>query len=124
MALPPLELFSLERRGRLLPGGLFVLKRRKDRTRRARRKRRLFIEVPNGVLDAHSSWQLIDAVRLVSSPFATKSNSDMDGDASTSSLYLRVLRALRVHSRFSLATYDAVRFCSSNLRLQLNQILV
>src|SRR5579871_3167609 len=24
MALPPLELFSLERRGRLLPGGLFV----------------------------------------------------------------------------------------------------
>jgi hypothetical protein len=24
MALPPLELFSLEREGRLLPGGLFV----------------------------------------------------------------------------------------------------
>jgi hypothetical protein len=27
MALPPLELFSLEGKGRLLPGGLFVVKR-------------------------------------------------------------------------------------------------
>ena len=30
MALPPLELFSLERKGRLLPGGLFICRDDRD----------------------------------------------------------------------------------------------
>src|SRR5438270_12405279 len=85
MALPPLELFSLEREGRLLPGGLFVCANLHDgwRTRRAsegnHQRTRRITEVSCFVfafvlLCVVSSWLCPSACLRASQPSAKSAN--------------------------------------------------